>query len=397
MTVPFGPRVLPTARSQMGGAERFLDTATRAFEEAAAFVESQRENTRRQQEFESAQQLSDLRSSSLAQEIEQRSEAAMRERAADPRFVTGEAARIPAPATEARQAPFPEQEQPDVSAEISQALRPTGGLQELRPPRPGLRPTGVEGEFFDPEGEQRAQQGQFSQSAQRVQELLERLATQQEQAGNPELANAIRGQGALVTTQVEAGNNPAQVVRSALEDVQTRGQRQGQIDFLIEQVGPENVPPGFELLTGDQQIEELERIRTEQGRLQRATETRTGGRTGGTTQARMTPTAAAALLRSFNDIINENTGVVEGHRATPAQLLGLIDKMVAGTATPEDFLIFDEQGESIPILPPIYAATPEGETGLIRITQQDWDDLIEDGLTPDQIHELYDVPPDVGR
>jgi len=275
MTVPFGPRVLPTARSQMGAGERFLDTATRAFEEAAGFVEAQRESRRRQQEFESEQEFQKLRSQALAEEIEQRSQAAIRERAMDPRFVKAEepASRVQAPASripegQAYQTPFPEAQAPagaQLSDEIAGALAPPGGLRELAvgPMRPELRPTGVPGEFYDPTGEQRAAQRQLSQAGGQVRDLLNSLAQRQAQQGNTAMADRIRGEIENVVAQVEAGNNPAQVVRGVLDDLRQQDERTSRIAFLKQQVG-QDVPENLETLSPEDQIAELERIQEEQ-------------------------------------------------------------------------------------------------------------------------------------
>jgi hypothetical protein len=115
---------------------------------------------------------------------------------------------------------------------------------------------------------------------------------------------------------------------------------------------------------------------------------------------RITPNAAASLLQSFNEIRDE-LGNVTGHRATAAQITALIDKMVKGETTPEDFTIFDEAQADIPTLPPIVAALPEGAEaasgqGRITINQDDYDALLADGLSDAEIRELYDVPEGVG-
>lgn len=88
MGASFRPSVLPEDRD-------FLDTVTRAFAEGRAFIERERESRRRQEEFETQQQLAGLRRESLEQDIEAQNLATRVDIAQDPSLVTGPEARVP--------------------------------------------------------------------------------------------------------------------------------------------------------------------------------------------------------------------------------------------------------------------------------------------------------------
>jgi hypothetical protein len=257
----------------MGAGERFLDTATRAFAEASGYIEQQRENTRRQQEFESRKRLLDLQAEQTANQIELQSRARMREQAMDPRFQReGPASRMPE--AQSYQTPFPEAEAPagaGVAPEIADALegitsRVTTGAGGTRttPTRgpEALVPTGVPGEFYDPTGVQRAAQRQSTFAGTQVRENLNSLAARYERI-NPELAERLRGQIDSAVASVEAGNMPNEVVAGVIQEVQQYGEQANRLAFLKQQLG-EDVPEGLDMMTPEEQIEELERIQREQ-------------------------------------------------------------------------------------------------------------------------------------
>jgi hypothetical protein len=256
----------------MGAGERFLDTATRAFAEASGYIEQQRENRRRQQDFESRQRLMDLQAEQTANQIEMQSEARMRERAMDPRFqVQGPSSRIPE--AQSYQTPFPEAEAPagaGVAPEIANALEgitqrfTTGAAGPRVTPTEGpeaLIPTGVEGEFYDPTGVQRAAQRQNTYAGEQVRQNLTGLVARYEQV-NPELADRMRGQIEAAVASVEAGNMPNQVVQDFVSEVRTYGETANKLAFLKHQLG-EDVPEGLDTLSPEEQVEELERIQRE--------------------------------------------------------------------------------------------------------------------------------------
>lgn len=402
MTVPFRPTVGVVPERD------FLDTVTRAFSEGRAFIERERESTRRAEEFQTQRQNAALAQESLEAQLEAQEFARRREAFADPSLVTspvpvlggraggpegggaqpgaeglfesalqppqgqfdqpigGDIAAPEAPTEptfaqpegtggftpppfegaggEAIETPsfdvtagaderpgVPPPAPPTVDTALADELqgKPPAGPREVpTSPQPQLQRVGdIGGQefFFDPQGEQRADQARLTESGQQVQQVLNGLAAREDAAGRVAEGDLIRDQINEIVALAEGGlEDPSQLIVGLIERTRQNAQNQQIIDVLKRQVGEENLPVGLDDLPPRVQVEQLQNKLRELARPPQ----QTPGQRGAISEASITASVRQMLL---DQSIPPNEATQDQINAARAQVL----RFARGT-TPEE-------------------------------------------------------------
>lgn len=269
MTVPFRPTVLPqpevsVLESALGTA---LETVPRAFAGARALIERDRENRRRQEEFESIQA---QRAANL-EATEQQNRSRLIENAF--REVVRGVVRTQQDGT-LRDQPGPGAEvgggAPGTTGQPAPGVDVTGGAPGVDLQVPDqiadvLSPIQLQpGVAFDPRAagarEQALESEGRGQQADQVRDQLKALAEQMREQGREVEAGRIEQAIPRIMTRAQLGLDVSEAVERVISGPRNVPAR---IRFLKGNIPENRLPEGIDDLTPEAQVEELERVREE--------------------------------------------------------------------------------------------------------------------------------------
>ena len=203
-------------------------------------------------------------------------------------------------------------------ADELQGKPPAGPREVPTSPRPQLERVGEIGGqqfFFDPEGEQRADQARLTESGQQVQQVLNGLAAREDAAGRTAEGDRIRDQIAEIVAMAEGGlQDPSPLVTGILQRARENAQEQQVVDVLIRQVGEDNLPVGLSDLPLRVQREQLQQRLRDLARPP----ARTPGTPGQISEASITSSVRQMLL---DQSISPNEATSDQINAARAQVL----------------------------------------------------------------------------